>query len=250
MSDNKNWLYRLLKALDNLFVLILIKTASAFILLNSNMREKLKIDDRPILIMEGIFNSTRLKINPINDNCGSRIIMYSGNLNLSDGVMDLLEAFKSIADDKYLLWITGKGNSLDMILKASQSDPRIKYWPALGNQELFSLLQRATLLVNPLKSENPKTQFFFPSKTIEYMASGVPVLMHSLPCLPKEYTPYLFFFNDMTIIGMKNRIQEICEMSFEFRLDFGKRAQDFIFKYKSPDFQCKIILDMLNCLFN
>ena len=52
------------------------------------------------------------------------------------------------------------------------------------NDEIVRLQCEATLLVNPRPSDKEFCKYSFPSKTIEYMASGTPVLMTKLPGVP------------------------------------------------------------------
>ncbi len=247
MSDSKSFFYRLFKAVDKFIIDICLKRINAYVLLTDFMTERLNVGKRPWLRIEGIFNAKRYEFDHEKNNC--KTIMYSGNLNISHGILDLLHAFSQISDANYRFWITGSGDGLNDILNASKKDKRIKYWPKLKQNELFKLLCQATLLVNPLKPDNFKTRYFFPSKTLEYMASGVPTLMYKLPCIPAEYNQYLHFFKVFTIDGIRNKIIEICEMAQEERLDFGKRAKDFVLNKKNPEAQCTEILNMLQKLF-
>jgi phage host-nuclease inhibitor protein Gam len=72
--------------------------------------------------------------------------------------------------------------------------------------------------------------------------------MSKLPCLPKEYEPYIYFFDDESIEGMKNKIIEICEKSQEELNEFGKKAAEFIHTQKSSYHQCKKIADFIDSI--
>jgi glycosyltransferase involved in cell wall biosynthesis len=176
--------------------------------------------------------------------------MYSGNLNISHGILDLLDSFAMIKDENFRLWFSGYGNGLKEIMKAAEIDRRIEYWPKLKQIEVFKMQQKATILINPLKSSHVKTKFFFPSKTIEYMASGTPTLMYNLPCIPREYHEYLYFIEDLTIEGIRNKIIEVCNKSPLELNDFGMKAKEFILKNKNSKIQCKKIHIMLEELYN
>ena len=41
--------------------------------------------------------------------------------------------------------------------------------------------------MNPRSADAEYTKYSFPSKTIEYLATGVPVVMNRLPGIPEEY---------------------------------------------------------------
>jgi hypothetical protein len=70
--------------------------------------------------------------------------------------------------------------------------------------------------------------------------------MSKLPCLPKEYEPYIYFFDDESVEGMKNKIIEICEKSQEELNEFGEKAAEFIHTQKNPFQQCIKIADFIN----
>lgn len=248
MSDNKNPFYRIFKIIDKFIIELCLIKVDAFVLLSEFMTEKLNVRHRPFVRMEGIFNGKRYDF--INDKNPYKTIMYSGNLDTNLGIMELLNAFTIIKKDDYRLWITGNGNGLSDILKASKTDKRIKYWPALKQNELFELQQKSTILINPLRPDHRKTRYFFPSKTMEYMASGVPTLMYKLPCIPEEYHKYLLFFENFTIEGMRNKIVAICEKPKKELIDFGMEAREFILNKKNPEIQCGKIYSMLQELFN
>ena len=80
---------------------------------------------------------------------------------------------------------------------------------------------------------------------MEYLASGTPTLMSKLPCLPKEYEPYIYFFDDESVEGMKNKIIEICEKSQEELNEFGEKAAKFIHTQKNEIAQTKRIIEFI-----
>jgi glycosyltransferase involved in cell wall biosynthesis len=248
MSDSKNVVYRILKTVDKCIINLCLTKVDAFILLSKFMKEKLKIGKKPWVLVEGIFNRKGYAFTEGKDQ--NKIIMYSGRLDKNQGILDLLASFSMIKNDNYRLWITGSGEGLSEILKASQIDSRINYWSNLKKIDLFNLLQKATLLINPLRSDHRKTKYFFPSKTMEYMASGTPTLMYDLPCIPEEYYNYMYYFTNDTLKGMRDKIVEICEKPESELIDFGKKAQEFILKSKNPEAQCKKIYSMMLSLFD
>ena len=115
----------------------------------------------------------------------------------------------------------------------------------MSKEELVMLQKSATLLVNPLKPNEIFSKYFFPSKTLEYLGSGTPTLMFRLPCIPAEYNNYLYYFEDESANGMKDKIVEICEKPLDERNLFGERAIKFVNNEKNGTVQAKKIVDML-----
>jgi len=246
MSDSKNIIYRLLKSIDKKIILKSFQYIDSFVLLSQYMAERLPIGDKPWMVMEGIYNT--------NDNITNvpkepyKTILYTGNLAKRYGILDLLEAFTKINSPDFRLWLCGNGDGLEKIQEIQKRDSRIEYFGILPRNEVLKLQKRATLLVNPRHSYEEYTKYSFPSKTMEYMASGTPTLMSKLPCLPKEYESYIYFFDDESVEGMKNKIIEICEKSQEELSEFGQKAAEFIHAQKNEIAQTKKIIEFISNL--
>lgn len=206
-----------------------------YVLLADAMRERLPVGNKPYIVVEGIYN-------PEDDNVQvekekSKTILYTGDLGRRYGIVDLLEAFHDIENKDYRLWICGKGDGQEDVEKYATIDDRIKYFGVLPRKQIIEKQKKATLLVNPRKSDQEYTKYSFPSKTMEYMASGTPVLMSHLQCIPKEYDEHLYYFEDETIEGLKNALVSICSKSSAELDDKGNRASQFIFSNKMPKAQ-------------
>lgn len=245
MSDKNNPVRRSLKYLDAKLMGFALRRIDSFVLLSDYMAEKISINDRPWVRIEGIFDDNTAPESPVEMRSGDRIIMYSGNLDLSQGIGELISAFSQIKYTNYKLWITGHGNGLALIVEAAKEDNRISYFERLSRENLLAKQRKATILINPLKTGNPKVKYFFPSKTMEYLASGRVTLMYKLPSIPKEYDDYLYFFDDDSVDSMKDKIIEISEKSELELSSFGDAARVFILKYKTPEVQCEKLYNML-----
>jgi len=246
MSENKNKIYRLLKNIDKKIIFKSLWAIDSYVLLSPYMVERLPIGNKPWMVMEGIYNTNNNIPNVPKE--PYKTILYTGNLGKRYGILDLLEAFKKIESPDYRLWFCGNGDGLSEIMKSQKTDQRIEYFGILPSDEALKLQKRATILVNPRHSHEEYTKYSFPSKTMEYLASGTPTLMNKLPCLPKEYEPYIYFFEDESVEGMKNKIIEVCEKSQEELNEFGKTAAEFIINKKNPYKQCEKIVDFIKSI--
>ena len=244
MSDNSSILYKIAKKLDKLFINYSLKSIDSFVLFSPHMKEYLPVKSKPWIHMEGIYNTQTVPI-VREEKYKEKVILYTGNLQKRMGIKYLLEAFSMIPNTDYRLWIRGNGTCLNDVKEAAKKDSRIQYIEHLSKDELLKLQRRATVLINPVFPSQTFTRYFFPSKTMEYMASGTPTIMYKLDCLPKEYYPYLYFFEDESVGGIRDKILEICSKS-QFELDtFGKAASEFIIKEKNELKQSKKVVDFL-----
>jgi glycosyltransferase involved in cell wall biosynthesis len=130
------------------------------------------------------------------------MILYAGQLKAKYGLELLLQAFLRLEDQSLRLLILGKGDYEENIRQASLKDPRIVFKGYCPQGEIKKLLNAATVLINPRPTNQSFTQYSFPSKTIEYMVSGRPVISTRLPGIPDDYFPYLYVLENETPEGL------------------------------------------------
>lgn len=150
-----------------------------------------------------------------------------------------------IKDPDLRLVICGEGDAKAEVLNASKLDGRIIYKGLLPRWEILTMQQKATLLVNPRTPEGDFTKYSFPSKTMEYFASGTPVLMYKLEGIPEEYWDYCFTIDDLSIEGFAAKMIEILNLSQNYLLNVGQSARNFIMKNKSEIVQGKKIVEFV-----
>ena len=143
------------------------------------------------------------------------------------------------------LHIYGPGDYVEQLKSVAREDDRVVYGGMLMNTEIVEKEQQATLLVNPRPTHEEFVKYSFPSKTMEYMASGTPVLTTVLPGMPLEYHPYVFLLEDETPGGIAAKLQEVLELSDETLFQKGCEARRFVLEEKNNIIQAKKILDML-----
>jgi glycosyltransferase involved in cell wall biosynthesis len=101
------------------------------------------------------------------------------------------------------------------------------------------------LLVNPRTPEGEFTRFSFPSKTMEYLASGVPTLLYKLPGIPEEYYKYCYTLEDVSPTALADKITEILRSDAIELQEKGKKAREFILAEKNPEVQCNKIYQLI-----
>lgn len=194
-------------------------------------------------VMEGIFTpETDL---PIVDKEFAKTILYTGNISKRYGIEQLLDAFKLIDDSNYRLWIRGNGDMFDIIKEHMSKDKRIVYFEPMSKRDLLVLQKKATILVNPVSDKQEFTKYFFPSKTMDYLASGTPTIMYPLKCLPEEYNNHLMFFKGISNTEMARDLMNACSLDSEALKAMGINAQCFILAEKNSKVQVRKIVELL-----
>lgn len=221
-----------------------LSCVDGFILLAPAMINRLPINGRPWIVVEGIYNDEAPLIKV--EKSPHKVIMYAGNLGERYGIRNLLDAFSHIKSSDYRLWIRGNGGLEPLVRECAKADKRIVLLERMTRKELMLLQQKATLMINPVLASQNFTSYFFPSKILEFMASGTPTMMSHLACMPKEYDKYLFYFNSEDSEDIANQITQICSMPQDRLNDFGGKASEFIINNKAPKEQIAKVLHFLS----
>ena len=97
----------------------------------------------------------------------------------------------------------------------------------------------------PRPSGEAFTAYSFPSKNLEYMVSGTPVLTTKLSGMPREYDDYAYLFTDESVEGMAQTLEETLALPRETLHEKGQQAKAFVLANKSNRAQAKRVLALL-----
>ena len=216
----------------------------SFVLLTEQMTGPLQVGDRPYVVVEGICNPNAGQ-DTVDVPEKKKAVLYTGSLNPVYGILDLVSAFEQIKTPDWELWICGKSGAEMEIRRRAEADPRIKYMGYRTKQEVYALQKQASLLVNPRKNEGEYTKYSFPSKTMEYMISGTPVLMYALDGVPKAYHKYGYFIGTEGLDSLEDGLCYAMHCSEEKRAQRGEAARCFVLHEKNSKVQAGKILTLL-----
>ena len=222
----------------------LYTNCDAFVYLTQQMQEKINVT-RPFCVVEGMYNTDERRSCPTIKNHKVKRLFYSGMLHEKFGVGQLVRVVHELQNNSIELRICGYGDYLDKIKYYAQIDPRIQYLGLLKREDVLKEQFDADLLINPRTSDGDFTKYSFPSKTIEYLASGTPSIIHKLPGIPKEYYDYCFTFDSCSDYDVKKGIEGALNCSPDVLLNMGMKAQRFIIEQKNATAQTKKIIDFL-----
>jgi glycosyltransferase involved in cell wall biosynthesis len=140
------------------------------------------------------------------------------------------------------LHIYGNGNYAEELKKITEKNNNIKYFGVKSNSYIIQQQVNATLLVNPRPTNEEYTKYSFPSKNMEYMASGTPVLTTKLPGMPDEYLKYVYILSDETANGISTKISEIMDLTDNDLFEKGASAKRFVLSKKNEQETAKAIM--------
>jgi glycosyltransferase involved in cell wall biosynthesis len=106
---------------------------------------------------------------------------------------------------------------------------------------------RAAVLVQPRPVDQHFVRFSFPSKLMEYLASGTPVVSTRLPGIPADYDAHLYWAEDSTE-GLASAIAKVLRMPSRQRRERAAAARDFIWSTRGFPTQGRRMREFLGAL--
>lgn len=226
--------------------LALMRRFKSYLLLTQQMSEVVNPKNRPYIVLEGHADLSMADMeNTLADKAEKKICLYAGSLMKIYGIGNLVQGFVKANVPNTELHIYGTGDYLEDIQALAKEHTSVKYMGVAPNSEIVKAEIRATLLVNPRPSAEDYTKYSFPSKNMEYMASGTPVLTTKLPGMPADHLEHVYLIEDESADGIASVLKELLTKSEEELFEKGKRAKDFVLKEKNNKKQAQKVLEMM-----
>lgn len=237
-TENISFLDRLLKRQ--------MQGCDSFVLLTEEMNKKINPNGRPYCVVEGQADSYAHNL-PQEEKASPRVTMYAGAVEKIYGLDRLAQAFSQLPEAAGVLEIYGNGDYMAELKEFCKTHPNVRYMGLLPNQQIVKRERQAILLVNPRPSDAEYTKYSFPSKTMEYLASGTAVLTTRLTGIPREYDDYLLYIDDESVAGIRLSLEKALTLSDEALILKGQEGQRWVLKEKNSRMQARKILHMWEC---
>lgn len=235
--------YRTRKKIEEFLFHRSLKNVDGYVLLTDGMKEWFTTDIN-YTVVEGM--ATIDNTIDVDDIKKKKQILYAGGIKREYGVIDLVSAFSQIDDPEWELVIYGDGTDMESVCEYAKKDVRIKIMGSAPNAVVMKHQREAALLINPRKNQE-MAKYSFPSKTLEYMLSGTPMLGYKLAGIPEEYYDNMFVIQDSEN-GMEEALRKAMDLPETERIKMGEKAKHFVVKEKNPEKQCKKILELIGRL--
>lgn len=196
LNETGRGLYDLLKKYDIRKMEKYIEKVDSFVLLTEPMKDVLKVGNRPYMVVEGIIDDCAEIPAYIPSKDGIKRIVYTGKMNAKFGIKTLVDSFMKIEGENYRLILCGDGDARQYVEEQSKKDSRIEYKGMVTAAEAKKYVSMADVLVNPRPNNEEYTKYSFPSKNIEYLMSGRPVVAYMLDGMPLIYGDFIYAIDD------------------------------------------------------
>lgn len=231
----------------------IMRRVDTAIALSSTFRELTRV---PTLIVEGgIFD--RMESNALEkkqymekrpeqeqDNI---YIAYTGRLDKWRGIELLLDAIELMSHPKVKLLVTGHGPLYGKVEKRAMDSTRIEFLGFVSKTQYRQVLSQATICVVPQRTAYEFSRFCFPSKLLEYMASGKLVVTTDIGDVKKLYGEHIFVLekSDETPEGLAQLLDYILLTDNVNLIQRAKDTQSYVIREKNWKRQTTRIINFL-----
>lgn len=262
-SSQASLFRRFFKRLDTLLIRVIIRRFDRFIILSDYMYDRLGLVEKKYIVEEGVFDPASLSSNsgdkldvnqlPIKiveaikrkSSKNRFTVIYAGGLSIRNGLVNLLEAFAYSLIDLDLI-ICGYGELESTVRKFSNEFDNINYIGFASQPELFYLYRHIDCFINPrADSFSDFTRYSFPSKMMEYIGFGKPVVCYKLKAMPNIYDSFIWYIDGDSPDAIASTIRNLLEEDDETLDKKLRLASDYLMKYKTSDSVASRIHDFL-----
>lgn len=227
----------------------ILQKFDSYIFLTEQMNTLINKKNKPYIVMEGHVDINMGKLdNDIDSKYTKRVCLYAGSLKSIYGIKTLTEAFINANVENSELHIYGNGDFADELDEICKKYEHVHYFGIKLNDYIVKEQLKATLLINPRPTNEEYTKYSFPSKNMEYMASGTPTLTTKLAGMPREYYDYVYLIEDESLEGLTDSLQNILTKSKHDLHDMGMKAKEFVLTEKNNIMQANKILELVKRL--
>ena len=237
-----SWIVRFAAYLNQCY----ISSFDRYVLLTSQMNERVNPKGNPHIVMEALCDLSMAEHEVQDEEKASpRTVIYAGGISERYGLKMLAEAFvrANIPDTRLVYY--GSGPYVEEFKKLCAAHPNLEYRGVAPNEEIVAEELKATLLVNPRPTTEEFTKYSFPSKNMEYMASGTPLLTTKLPGMPEEYHQYVYLFEEESVQGYVNALRKVLSLPADTLYVKGEQAKKFVLQNKNYVAQAQRVLGLL-----
>jgi glycosyltransferase involved in cell wall biosynthesis len=175
------------------------------------------------ILMQGGISDFKIEIQKFID---KKIILYTGNISKLTGIVEFASIFNEIQDDSIELHIYGKGDNQNLNL-LSQQNQNIKIFGFVDDETLEKVMHSAWVFVNPRSLSEESIQNTFPSKILEYLRYGKPILSTKSSGISDKYDSFLFYYNSEDLMTLKNLFNYLKLQNEDFYIKFNEEARIF-----------------------
>ncbi|MBQ7604781.1 MAG: glycosyltransferase [Clostridia bacterium] len=209
-----------------------LKNCTGYVFLTEAMNGAVNPEHKPYTVIEALCDAG-MKSAARTERGDVRKCIYAGFLDRRYGVGAMVEGFIMADLPDAELHIYGYGPFSDELREITAVHRNVVYHGTVMNDVIVKEELGADLLINPRPTGEEFTRYSFPSKNVEYMVSGTPVLTTKLPGMPEDYYPFVYIAEDESAEGLCESFRRVLGLPAEELEQKGKEAKKFVLEKKN-----------------
>lgn len=203
---------------------------SGYIALTAGLNELFNTNNRPHLILEGLVEQNLVVKNTQYEN----YFFFGGALLPRYGIYDLIKAFKIFnKEQKYKLVFSGHHSNDKALKEEIGDDNNIIYLGAITISDCLSLEKGAIANINPRPFSEDLDRYSVPSKTLEYLTSGVPTISVKNSKLQKTVGDYVIWSKSSSEKDLVKVLEHVVSLTESERQKLGEDAKQQVLELYS-----------------
>lgn len=230
-----------------------VQRADGYVFLTEQMGEVINKNRKPSIVIDGIVDdATNVQhISRVSTKQGrQRVFIYAGALMKQYNIIQLMDIFHELGK-KYdiKLYLCGFGDAVEEIIRYANRDSNIRYLGFVTKEKLRLIEEDVDVYINPRTNNGEYTKYSFPSKNLEYLLAGKPVIAFKLDGMSDEYDGVFLYPAGETIESIRDEVVKVCGMTEDELHLIGQRSREFVLEHNGVKYQaerlCKFLSDII-----
>ena len=201
-----------------------------YISLTEGLNNLFNPNQKPSIIVEGLVENREEKSEKNNE---KPYFFFGGALMVKYGVYNLIKAFKRLHDDNIELLICGHHGDKNKIRDEIGKNTNIKFLGLIPVKEVLQYENNCIATINPRPFSEDLDRYSIPSKTLEYMSSGKPVISVRNSILISKFPEEIIWIDSSEVADIEKGLKKVLAMSEQERELFGFNAKNRVLELYS-----------------
>ena len=185
---------------------------------------------KPAYIFEGLVEERTYKKTKDEE---KPYFFFGGALMERYGIYQLIEAYKELNNSNIDLYICGHHIDKMRLKEAIGNTTGIKYLGLLPIDKVIEYESFALACINPRPFSEDLDRFSIPSKTLEYMSSGRPVISVRNSILMEKFPKEIIWANSSNVEDLKESLEKVLSMTEVERENMGEESKNRVLELYS-----------------
>ena len=203
---------------------------NGYVALTEGLNDLFNPEHKPTFIFEGLVEERKFEKHEEKD---KPYFFFGGALMKRYGVFQLIDAFKKLNREDIELHICGHHGDKAQIKDAIGDSKNIKFLGLLPVSEVMEKEHNAIASINPRPFSEDLDRYSIPSKTLEYMSTGRPVISVKNSILMDKFPTEVIWVEESNKEQLMNAMKKVLDMTEVEQENLGEQSKNRVLELYS-----------------